>query len=89
MIEPDDAYFGRFTALLPTGPLPPLEQPAEEVPGKAREPRTRFSCLLPSLPPEGVEVLGNGRGRRRKAAEPPDPPAPENTAEMGRVAARG
>lgn len=71
MTDLEDSYHGRFSAILPAAPASADDRPAEEAPRKKREPQTRFSCLLPPLPPEGVEILGNGRGRRRKAAEPP------------------
>ena len=90
MTKLDDGYHGRFSAILPAGPEPAPERPAEKAARKAREPRTRFTCLLPPLPPEGVEVLGNGTGRRRKAAEPTavaEPHAPEQPVEA--AAARG
>lgn len=81
MTKLTDPYVGTFTALLPTGPGPAPERPADEAPRKKREPRTRFTCLLP-LPKEGDEipVFGKGRGRRRKAAEPPAPEQPVEAA---------
>ncbi|UHC14451.1 hypothetical protein LRS73_18050 [Methylobacterium currus] len=67
------------------------ERTAEEAPSKKREPRTRFTCLLPLPDADTVfPVLGKGGGRRCKAAKPAalaDQLAPEKTAETGWAAA--